>query len=106
MSTKYGGMGGTIVNVSSAASRLGSPGEYIDYAASKGALDTMTIGLAKEVATEGIRLNTVRPAIIYTDIHASGGDPDRVERLKEVVPMKRGGQAKEVAQGHSVATFR
>jgi len=98
MSTKYGGMGGTIVNVSSAASRLGSPGEYIDYAASKGALDTMTIGLAKEVATEGIRVNTVRPGIIYTDIHASGGDPDRVERLKEVVPMKRGGQAKEVAQ--------
>ena len=98
MSTKYGGMGGTIVNVSSAASRLGSPGEYIDYAASKGALDTMTIGLAKEVATEGIRVNSVRPGIIYTDIHASGGDPDRVERLKEVVPMKRGGQAKEVAQ--------
>ncbi len=98
MSTKYGGMGGTIVNVSSAASRLGSPGEYIDYAASKGALDTMTIGLAKEVATEGIRVNSVRPGIIYTDIHASGGDPDRVERLKEVVPMKRGGQAEEVAQ--------
>ena len=98
MSTKHGGAGGAIVNVSSAASRLGSPGEYIDYAASKGALDTMTIGLAKEVATEGIRVNSVRPGIIYTDIHASGGDPDRVERLKDVVPMKRGGQAEEVAQ--------
>ena len=98
MSTKQGGVGDAIVNVSSVASRLESPGEYIDYAASKGALDTMTIGLAKEVATEGIRANSVRPGIIYTDIHASGGDPDRVERLKEVVSMKRSGQAEEVAK--------
>jgi NAD(P)-dependent dehydrogenase (short-subunit alcohol dehydrogenase family) len=98
MSTKYGGAGGAIVNVSSAASRLGSPGEYVDYAASKGAIDTMTIGLAKEVADEGIRVNAVRPGFIYTDIHASGGEPNRVERVKEFVPMKRGGHAIEVAQ--------
>jgi len=97
MSVKNGGEGGAIVNVSSGAARLGSPGEYIDYAASKGAIDTMTIGLAKEVATEGIRVNAVRPAFIYTDIHACGGEPDRVERVKEFVPMKRGGQAMEVA---------
>lgn len=97
MSTKQGGAGGAIVNVSSGASRLGSPGEYVDYAASKGAIDTMTIGLAKEVAAEGIRVNAVRPGFIYTDIHASGGEPDRVERVKEFVPMKRGGKAIEVA---------
>ncbi len=98
MSTKHGGAGGAIVNVSSVASRLGSSGEYVDYAASKGALDTMTIGLGKEVAEEGIRVNAVRPGFIYTDIHASGGEPNRVERVKEFVPMKRGGQAIEVAQ--------
>ena len=95
---KYGGRGGAIVNVSSAAARLGGAFEYIDYAASKGALDAMTIGLAKETATEGIRVNGVRPGLIYTDIHASGGEPSRVERVKDVVPMKRGGQAREVAQ--------
>ena len=98
MSTRWGGTGGAIVNVSSVASRLGSPGEYIDYAASKGAIDAMTIGLAKEVADEGIRVNAVRPGFIYTDIHASGGEPNRVERVKEFVPMKRGGQAIEVAK--------
>lgn len=97
MSTGHGGTGGAIVNVSSGAARLGSPGEYIDYAASKGAIDTMTIGLAKEVATEGIRVNAVRPAFIYTDIHTSGGEPERVDRVKEFVPMKRGGRAIEVA---------
>lgn len=98
MSTARGGAGGAIVNVSSGASRLGSPGEYVDYAAAKGAIDTMTIGLAKEVALEGIRVNAVRPGFIYTDIHASGGEPNRVERVKELVPMKRGGQAEEVAR--------
>ena len=98
MSTKHGGAGGAIVNVSSFASRLGSPGEYVDYAASKGALDTMTIGLAKEVAEEGIRVNAVRPGFIYTDIHAKGGEPNRVDRVKVLVPMKRGGTADEVAR--------
>jgi NAD(P)-dependent dehydrogenase (short-subunit alcohol dehydrogenase family) len=98
MSTKHGGTGGAIVNLSSAAARLGSPGEYVDYAASKGAIDTMTIGLAKEVAAEGIRVNAVRPGIIDTEIHASGGEPGRVERIKEALPMKRGGTAVEVAQ--------
>ncbi|HLQ24735.1 MAG TPA: SDR family oxidoreductase [Acidiferrobacterales bacterium] len=97
MSTKHGGAGGAIVNVSSSASRLGAPNEYVDYAASKGAIDAMTIGLAKEVAMEGIRVNAVRPGFIYTDIHASGGEPNRVDRVKEFVPMKRGGQAVEVA---------
>lgn len=97
MSTKQGGRGGAIVNVSSVAARLGSPGEYIDYAASKGAIDTMTIGLAKEVAAEGIRVNAVRPGFIYTDIHASGGEANRVERVKNSIPMQRGGQAVEVA---------
>jgi len=97
MSTKRDGRGGAIVNVSSAASRLGSPGEYVDYAASKGAIDTMTLGLAKEVAEEGIRVNAVRPGIIYTDMHASGGEPNRVERVKSSVPMKRGGHPREVA---------
>lgn len=97
MSTKHGGKGGAIVNVSSAASRLGAPNEYVDYAASKGAVDTLTIGLAKEVAEEGIRVNAVRPGVIYTDLHASGGEPRRVDRVKASVPMKRGGEAIEVA---------
>ena len=97
MSTKYGGQGGAIVNVSSAASRLGSAGEYVDYAASKGAIDTLTIGLSREVADEGIRVNGVRPAFIYTDMHSSGGEPNRIERIKETLPMKRGGQPEEVA---------
>ncbi|MEL6231927.1 MAG: SDR family oxidoreductase [Cyanobacteria bacterium J06627_3] len=98
MSTKHGGPGGVIVNVSSVAARLGAPGEYVDYAASKGAIDAMTIGLAKEVAEEGIRVNAVRPGFIYTDIHADGGEPNRVDRVKEFLPMKRGGQPMEVAQ--------
>ncbi len=98
MSTRHGGAGGAIVNVSSGASRTGSPGEYVDYAASKGAVDTMTIGLAREVAEEGIRVNAVRPAFIYTDIHASGGEPGRVNRVRQFVPMKRGGEAVEVAR--------
>lgn len=97
MSTRHGGSGGAIVNVSSGAARLGSPGEYVDYAASKGALDTMTIGLAGEVAQEGIRVNAVRAGFIYTEMHASGGEPDRVDRVKAFVPMKRGGSAEEVA---------
>jgi len=97
MSTRHGGSGGAIVNVSSAAARLGSAGEYVDYAASKGAVDTLTVGLAREVATEGIRVNAVRPGFIYTDIHASGGEPGRVDRIKDTVPMKRGGQPEEVA---------
>jgi NAD(P)-dependent dehydrogenase (short-subunit alcohol dehydrogenase family) len=98
MSTRHGGAGGAIVNVSSAASRLGSPGQYVDYAAAKGAIDAFTLGLAKEVAAEGIRVNAVRPGLIETDIHASGGIPDRVEQLKHQVPMQRGGSADEVAQ--------
>ena len=98
MSTRYGGSGGAIVNVSSVASRLGSAGEYVDYAASKGAIDTLTIGLSREVATEGIRVNAVRPGFIYTDIHALGGEPGRVDRVKAVVPMQRGGHPIEVAQ--------
>ena len=97
MSTKYGGRGGAIVNVSSGASRLGSPNEYIDYAASKGALDTMTTGLAREVAAEGIRVNAVRAGHVYTELHASGGEPNRVERVKSLVAMKRGGQPEEIA---------
>ncbi len=97
MSTKHGGNGGAIVNVSSGAARLGSPAEYVDYAASKGAIDTLTIGLSQEVAAEGIRVNAVRPAFIYTDIHASGGEPGRVDRVKQFVPMQRGGHAEEVA---------
>jgi NAD(P)-dependent dehydrogenase (short-subunit alcohol dehydrogenase family) len=97
MSTRRGGAGGAIVNVSSGAARLGAPGEYVDYAASKGALDTMTIGLAKEVAEEGIRVNAVRPGVIYTEMHASGGEPGRVDRVKAMVPLKRGGTADEVA---------
>jgi NAD(P)-dependent dehydrogenase (short-subunit alcohol dehydrogenase family) len=98
MSTRHGGAGGAIVNVSSGAARLGSPGEYVDYAASKGAIDTMTIGLAQEVGAEGIRVNAVRPAYIYTDIHASGGEPGRLDRIKASVPMRRGGEAVEVAR--------
>ncbi len=97
MSTKHGGNGGSIVNVSSAASRLGAAGEYVDYAASKGAIDTLTIGLSREVAEEGIRVNAVRPAFIYTDMHASGGEPGRVDRIKNTLPMKRGGHPMEVA---------
>ena len=98
MSTAHGGAGGAIVNVSSAAARIGSPGEYVDYAASKGAIETMTIGLAAEVAAEGIRVNAVRPGIIRTDIHASGGEPGRVDRIKGSIPLKRGGEPIEVAR--------
>jgi len=98
MSTRRGGAGGAIVNVSSGAARTGSPGMYVDYAASKGALDTMTIGLAREVAAEGIRVNGVRAGFTYTEIHASGGVPDRVERMKDQVPMKRGAQPEEIAR--------
>lgn len=98
MSRRHGGEGGVIVNVSSAAARLGSPGQYVDYAAAKGAVDAFTIGLAKEVAAEGIRVNAVRPGLIETDIHASGGLPDRVRDLAHQVPMQRGGSADEVAQ--------
>ncbi len=98
MSTRHGGKGGAIVNVSSAASRLGSPAQYVDYAAAKGAIDVMTVGLAKEVGAEGIRVNAVRPGLIETDIHASGGLPDRVRDLAHLVPMQRGGSAEEVAQ--------
>ena len=97
MSTKHGGAGGAIVNVSSGAARWGSPGEYIDYAATKGAIDTFTVGLAAEVAAEGIRVNAVRPGFIYTGLHAKGGEPGRVERVKTLVPMQRGGQPGEVA---------
>jgi len=98
MSTRYGGKGGAIVNVSSMAAMLGAPGEYIDYAATKAAVDALTIGLAKEVANEGIRVNAVRPGIIQTDIHASGGEPNRVERVKDSIPMKRAGLPEEVAR--------
>ena len=98
MSTENGGSGGSIVNISSIAAKLGSPNEYIDYAATKGAVDTFTIGLATEVAESGIRVNAVRPGVIYTEIHASGGEPQRVDRVKCAVPMKRGGTADEVAQ--------
>ena len=98
MSTRHGGKGGTIVNVASAASWLGSPNEFIDYAASKGALDTMTIGLAKELARENVRVNAVRPGLIRTEIHASSGEPDRVRRLEDAVPMGRGGEPEEVAE--------
>ncbi len=98
MSTLHGGAGGAIVNISSIAAKAGGPGEYVDYAASKGAIDTLTVGLAKEVATEGIRVNGVRPGVIYTDIHASGGEPGRVDRVKANVPMQRGGEPAEIAQ--------
>ena len=98
MSTKHGGSGGSIVNVSSAAARLGAPGQYVDYAAAKGAIDAFTIGLAKEVGGEGIRVNAVRPGLIETEIHASGGLPNRVKDLQHLVPMQRGGSAQEVAE--------
>jgi len=98
LSTRHGGAGGAIVNVSSAASRIGSPGQYVDYAASKGAIDTFTLGLAREVAAEGIRVNAVRPGIIETDIHASGGQPDRARESAPQLPMQRPGRADEVAQ--------
>ena len=98
MSLRHGGQGGVIVNVSSGAARLGSPNEYIDYAASKGALESFTIGFSKEVAREGIRVNGVRPGHIYTEMHASGGEPGRVDRVKDLVPMGRGGQPEEVAR--------
>jgi NAD(P)-dependent dehydrogenase (short-subunit alcohol dehydrogenase family) len=98
MSPRHGGEGGSIVNVSSAASRLGSPGQYVDYAAAKGAIDAFTIGLSKEVAAEGIRVNAVRPGLIDTDIHASGGLPNRVKDLQHLVPAQRGGTAEEVAE--------
>ncbi|MEP9374633.1 SDR family oxidoreductase [Mesorhizobium sp. KR1-2] len=98
MSTLHGGEGGAIVNISSAASQLGSPGEYVDYAASKGAIDTFTTGLSREVAGEGVRVNAVRPGIIDTEIHASGGQPDRIAAIRGFVPMKREGKAEEVAQ--------
>ena len=98
MSTRHGGSGGAIVNVSSAAARLGGGGQYVDYAASKGAIDTFTVGLAKEVALEGIRVNAVRPGIIETEIHASGGQPDRIRQMAPLVPMQRAGSAEEVAQ--------
>ena len=98
MSTRYGGTGGAIVNLSSAAARLGSPGEYVDYAAAKAAVDTLTIGLSREVGAEGVRVNAVRPGLIHTEIHASGGEPQRVDRVKAFVPMKRGGDPEEVAR--------
>ncbi|WP_410013126.1 SDR family oxidoreductase [Sodalis sp. C49] len=98
MAHRHGGQGGAIVNVSSAASRLGSPHEYVDYAASKGAIDTLTIGLSLEVAAQGIRVNAVRPGFIYTEMHADGGEPKRVDRVKGNLPMQRGGQPEEVAQ--------
>jgi NAD(P)-dependent dehydrogenase (short-subunit alcohol dehydrogenase family) len=97
MAFRHGGKGGSIVNVSSVAAKTGAPFEYLDYAASKGAIDTFTLGLAKETATEGIRVNAVRPGFIYTDIHADGGEPGRVDRVKHQVPMQRGGRAEEAA---------
>lgn len=98
MSTEHGGQGGAIINLSSVAAKLGAPGEYIDYAAAKGAIDSMTIGLAKEVATQGIRVNAVRPGVIDTEIHASGGEPGRLARVSASIPMGRGGQAQEIAE--------
>jgi len=98
MSTKHGGTGGGIVNISSTAARVGAPGEYVDYAASKAAVEALTLGLSKEVAGEGIRVNTVRPGFIYTEIHADGGEPGRVDRMKDVIPLGRGGEAEEVAR--------
>ena len=106
MSTRHGGKGGSIVNVSSVAARLGGPGQYVDYSASKGAIDTFTIGLAKEVATENVRVNAVRPGIIETDIHASGGLPDRAREMAPMVPMQRAGSAHEVATASAAAASR
>ena len=106
MSTRHGGNGGGIVNVSSAAARIGSPNEFIDYAAAKGAVDSMTIGLSKEVAAENIRVNAVRPGLIYTEIHASAGEPGRVDRAKEGVPMKRGGTADGKGGGGPISQVR
>lgn len=97
MSTRHGGRGGNIVNISSIASLYGAAGEYVDYAASKGAIDSFTLGLAGEIAEEGIRVNAVRPGFVYTEIHAKGGEPQRVDRVKSLVPMKRGGQPEEIA---------
>lgn len=97
MSTEHGGNGGVIVNVSSAAARLGSGGEYVDYAATKGAIDTLTVGLANEVADEGIRVVGVRPGFIHTSMHTDGGEPDRINRIKPSIPLKRGGKTEEVA---------
>ena len=97
MSRRHGGAGGALVNVSSAASRRGSPNEYVDYAASKGAVDSFTIGVAREVAQDGIRVNGVRPGFVRTSIHAEGGDPHRIDRLRESLPMRRGGEPEEVA---------
>ena len=97
LSTRHGGPGGSIVNLSSAAARLGAPGQYVDYAASKGAIDTFTVGLAREVATEGVRVNAVRPGVIDTEIHAAGGEPDRARRLAPAIPMQRAGTAWEIA---------
>jgi len=101
LSTAHGGQGGAIVNVSSMAAVLGGPGEWVDYAAAKGAVDTLTVGLAREVATEGVRVNAVRPGLVRTDIHASGGEPGRVERIAPTIPMRRGGEPEEVA--HAIA---
>ena len=98
MSYRHNGRGGSVINVSSASARLGSPGEYVDYAASKGALETFTTGFAKEVARDGIRVNCIRPGHIYTEMHASGGEPGRVDRIKDSIPMGRGGQPEEVAR--------
>lgn len=98
MSTKHGGKGGAIVNVSSGAARLGSPGEWVDYAASKGAIDTMTLGLSKELAEDGIRVNCVRPGFVNTGIHAGAGEPNRIDRFRDSIPMKRGGEPEEVAR--------
>ncbi|MEC4592064.1 MULTISPECIES: SDR family oxidoreductase [Nitrospirillum] len=98
MAYRHNGRGGTVINISSASARLGSPNEYVDYAASKGAVETFTTGFAKEVAREGIRVNCIRPGHIYTDMHASGGEPGRVDRVKDTIPMGRGGQPEEVAR--------
>ena len=98
MSRRYNGRGGVVINISSASARLGSPNEYVDYAASKGAVETFTTGFAKEVARDGIRVNCIRPGHIYTDMHASGGEPGRVDRVKDFIPMGRGGQPQEVAR--------
>jgi len=98
MSTRHGGKGGAIVNVSSVAARLGGAGEYVDYAASKGAIDTFTIGLAKELGAEGIRVNAVRPGVIRTEIHHTSGDPGRVQRIGDTAPLKRAGEPEEIAR--------